>query len=81
MNKVSSKAQIISNEYSICLDPLYSEWDRFTPTLEKQFPDILIEMLNCGHQLHPSDQNVSKDQGKENQTITSDAELTIEHKH
>ena len=41
MNEVSSKAQYISSEYNMQIDSLYFEWDKFIPTLERQFTDIL----------------------------------------
>ena len=38
------------------MEPMYFEWDKFIPTLEKHFPDI-IEILNCDHQRHDSGQD------------------------
>ena len=60
MNEVSSEAQYISNKYNIKIKSLYFESNKFIPMLERQFPDILHEMLNCNHQWHPSNQNESR---------------------
>ena len=49
MNEVSSIPQYISNKYNVGINPLYFEWFEFIPMLERQFPDILNEMLNCDH--------------------------------
>ena len=69
MNEVSSEAQYISSKYNVPIEPLYLEWDKFIPTLERQFPDILNEMLNHDHQWHPLDQmkvyNVKKEKTKQ----------------
>ena len=46
MNQVTDKAISISNKYTIQIEPLYIELDKLIPTLEKEFPDILNEMLN-----------------------------------
>ena len=53
-------AQQISNKYNVQIDPSYFEWDNIIPRLERQFPDILNEMLNHDHQWHKSDQNESR---------------------
>ena len=42
------------------MHPLYFEWDKFRPTLERQFPDILNKILKVDHQWHLSEQNVSR---------------------
>ena len=49
MNEVSSIPQYISNKYNVGINLLYFEWFEFIPMLERQFPDILNEMLNCDH--------------------------------
>ena len=54
MNELSSKAQYIANTYYIRVD---LEWDKFILMLERQFWDILNEMLNHDHLWHPSDEN------------------------
>ena len=39
---------------------MYFKWDKFIPTLEKQFPDILNEVLNHDHQWPSSEQSVNR---------------------
>ena len=53
MNKVRNEAIHISNKYKVQIEPLHFEWDRFIPTLEKKFPDILNEMLYHNSQQQP----------------------------
>ena len=60
MNELSSEAQYTSNKYNVRINPFHFEWDKFRPMLERRFPDILREMLNCDHQWNPSDQNESR---------------------
>ena len=50
MNQVRNKVICINNKYTIQIEPLHFEWDKFIPTLEKEFPDILNEMLNHNSQ-------------------------------
>ena len=50
MHDVNRDARYIGTKYSVQIGPLYFEWDKFIPTLEKHFPDILDEILNCDHQ-------------------------------
>ena len=40
-NESSFNAQYISNKYNVRINPLYFEWHKFIPTLERQFPDVL----------------------------------------
>ena len=44
------KGRFISTNYSAQIDPLHSECGKFIQTLEKHFPNILDEMLNCDNQ-------------------------------
>ena len=37
-------------EYSVWIELLFFEWEKLIPVLEKYFPDILDEMLNCDNQ-------------------------------
>ena len=60
VNKVNSEAWYISNIYNIKINPLYFEWDKLIPMLERQLPVILNEMLNCDCQWHLLDQNESR---------------------
>ena len=41
------KKVYISNKYEIQIEPIQFEWDMFLPTLEKDFLDILNEVLSC----------------------------------
>ena len=43
--QIRTKAIQISNKYKIQIEPIQFEWDRFLPTLEKDFLEILNEML------------------------------------
>ena len=47
MCDINGEARYISTKYSVWIDPLYFEWDKFIPTLEKHFPDLLDEILDC----------------------------------
>ena len=61
MTPVRNEAIHISNKYKLQLQHLYFEWEMFIPTLEKEFPDILNEMLshNSQQQLLNSSENRS----------------------
>ena len=48
MNQVRTKAIHIDNKYKIQIEPIQLEWDKFPPTSEKDFPEILNEVLSCG---------------------------------
>ena len=56
MNKVRNKTICISNKYTIQIEPLF-EWDKFIPTLKKEFLDILNEILNTNSQWQPLNPN------------------------
>ena len=47
MSQVRTEALHISNKCKIQIEPIQFEWDKFLPTLEKNFPEILNEIL--GH--------------------------------
>ena len=67
MNEVTNKATCISNKYKIQIEPLEFEWDKFIPTLEKDFPDILNEVLSCtNNQQHQPFSNVNSIMPNEN---------------
>ena len=57
MNKVQNEALCVSNKYTIQIEPLHFEWDKFIPTLKKAFLDILNKMLSHNHQQQPLNQN------------------------
>ena len=46
MCDVNKEARYINSKYSMQVDTLYFEWDKFIQTLEQYFPDILGEILN-----------------------------------
>ena len=50
MYEANREARYISTKSSIQIDPLYFEWDKCIPTLEKHFQDILDEILNHDNQ-------------------------------
>ena len=50
MYDVNKEARYIGTKYSVQVDPLYFEWDKLIPTLEKHLLDILIEILNHDNQ-------------------------------
>ena len=44
MHEVNREAIYIGIKYSVKMEPMYFEWDKFIPTLEKHFPDILWDI-------------------------------------
>ena len=48
--KAYRETRYISTKCSIWIDPLYFEWEKFIPTLEKHFPDILYEIWSHDNQ-------------------------------
>ena len=57
----------ISNKYKIQIEPIQFEWEKFLPTLEKDFPDILNEILNCKTgQQHQLNSNVNRNMPNDN---------------
>ena len=57
MNKVRNEAIHFSNTYKVQTEPFYSEGDRFIPTLEKEFLDILNKILCHDSQQQPLSSN------------------------
>ena len=51
--QVRPTAIYISNKYTVQLEPLHFEWDRFIPTLEKDFLNTINEMLSHNGQQQP----------------------------
>ena len=45
--EANREASYVSTKYSIQVGPLFFEWDKSIPKLEKHFPDILDDILNC----------------------------------
>ena len=60
MNQARKEAIHISNKYKVQIEPLHFEWDRFIPILEKEFPDILNEMLSCNSQQQQLNSNENR---------------------
>ena len=60
MNQVGNKAIHVSNTYEVQIEPLHFEWDKFTPTLEKEFLDTLNKMLNHNSQCQPLNSNENR---------------------
>ena len=54
---VNREMRYISTKYSVQIGTLYFEWDKLISTLDKHFPDILEEILNCDHQRDASAYN------------------------
>ena len=50
MKQVRNEATHNSSKYKVQLEPFNSEWERFIPTLEKEFLDIFSKMLNHNSQ-------------------------------
>ena len=58
MTQVKTKAIHISNKYEIQIECIQFEWDKFLPTLEKDFLEILNEVLSYNnHQQQLSNSN------------------------
>ena len=51
------KLLCISNKYTVQIESLHFEWDKFIPTLEKEFPNILNEIISCNSQQQPLNPN------------------------
>ena len=49
MIQVGNETIYISNKYKIQIEPTQFEWDKFLPALEKDFPEILNEVLSCNN--------------------------------
>ena len=60
MNKAGTEAIHISNKYKVQIEPLHLEWDRFIPIFEKEFLDILNEMLGHNSQHQPLNSNKNR---------------------
>ena len=50
MNDINREVRHIGTKYSVQIEPLFLEWDTFISILEKHFPDILDDTLNCDNQ-------------------------------
>ena len=59
INELRDEATYINNKYIIQIEPMQFKWDKFLPMLEKDFPDILKEVLSCINQQHQSISNVN----------------------
>ena len=59
MDKVNREVICIGIKYSVKIEPMYMEWDKLIPTLEKHFPDILKETLDHDHHRCNSEKGLS----------------------
>ena len=50
MTQVGTKSMHIGNKYKIQIEHIQFEWDKIFPTLEKDFPGILNEVLSSNGQ-------------------------------
>ena len=67
MSEVRKEAIYISNKYKIQIERIQFEWDEFLPIPEKNFLDILNEVLSCKHtQQHQPNSNVNSSMPKQN---------------
>ena len=66
MNEVRNKATYISNKYTIQIESLQFKWNKFLPTLEKEIPDILNEVLSYTNKQHQSISNLKQHSSNEN---------------
>ena len=67
MNEVQNEATYICNKYKIHIEPIQFEWDKFLPTLEKDFPYLLNEVLSfTNNQLHQPISNIKSSIPNEN---------------
>ena len=62
MTQVKHEAIHISNKYKVQLEPFYFRWERFIPSSEKEFLQLLNEMLrhNSQQQQQPLNLNIKK---------------------
>ena len=60
INQVRNEAKHIRKWYKVQIEFLHSEWDKFILTLEKEFPDILNEMLGFNNQQQPLNSNKNR---------------------
>ena len=72
MHQVRTKATHIISKYKIQVEPLHFEWDKFLPTLEKDFAEVLNEVLSdSNNQQQPnSNENRSTPNANRNQHNT-----------
>ena len=81
MTWVRSETIHISNKYKIQIEPIQFELDKLLPTLEKDFPEILNEVLshnNQQQQLTHSNENRSMPNKNRNQYSVG---IDIEQEH
>ena len=46
MSQVRTKVIYISNKYNFQIEPIQLKWDKYLPNSEKDFPEILNEILS-----------------------------------
>ena len=62
MYEVESEVRCLGTKYSVKMEPMYFEWDKFISTLKKHKSDILEQIFNCDHQRHDSEQGAEHPQ-------------------
>ena len=77
MHEVNGEVRCIGIKYSVKMESKYFEWGKFIPTLEKHFPDVLEDILNCYHQTHNSEQG----HGQSILAVTSELNSKFRHGH
>ena len=75
MHTVDRDMICIGIKYSVKIEAMYFEWDKFIPTLEKHFPDIPQEILDH------VDQRYNSEQGRSVPTGSSDNNTDFRHDH
>ena len=68
INEVRYEAMHISNKYKIQIEPLQFNWDKFLSTLEKEFPDILKEVISYKNNQQQPISNINKSTPNENRS-------------
>ena len=52
IHEVNREVRCIGTKYSVKMKPMYFEWEKFIPTLEKHFQDILEVYESMMHEVN-----------------------------
>ena len=66
MSQVGTESTHIGNKYKIQIEPVQFQWDKFLPTLEKDFQEILNEVLSHSNQQQLPKSNKDRSAPNEN---------------
>ena len=77
MSDDNKEVRYTGTKNSLQMDPLYFEWDKFVPTLEKHFPDILGDILNHDYQGYALVQG----QGQSFPANNDEFNISLRHSH